>query len=55
MFKASKFHASEAQTIGLLVNTHFLVTNGLSMNKGAALHALVDFQLAFYDDEDKEI
>ena len=25
------------------------------MNKGAALHTLVDFQLAFCDDEDMEI
>ena len=42
MFKAPKFHTSEA-------------TNGLSVNKGAALHALVDFQLAFYDEENMEI
>ena len=25
------------------------------MNKGAAFHALADFQLAFHDDEDMEI
>ena len=41
--------------VGLLVNIHFLVTNGLSMNKGTALHSLVDFQLAFYDDNEMEI
>ena len=55
VFRVPKFYALEAQTIGLLVNIHFLVTNGLFMNKGAALHALMDLQLAFYDDEDMEI
>ena len=53
MFKAPKFLASEAETVGLLVNIHFLVR--LSMNKGAALHSLTDFQLAFYADEQMEI
>ena len=55
MFKAPKVLASEAETVGLLVNIHFIVTNGLSMNKGAALHSLTDFQLAFYADEQMEI
>ena len=55
MFKAPKFLASEVEMVGLLVNIHFLVTNGLSMNKGAALHSLTDFQLAFYADEQMEI
>ena len=41
--------------VGLLVNIHFLVTNGLSMNKGATLHSLTDFQLAFHADEQMEI
>ena len=35
MFKAPKFLASEAETVGLLVNIHFLVTNGLSMSCSA--------------------
>ena len=41
--------------VGLLVNIYFLVTNGLSMNKGAVLHSLTNFQLAFYVDEQIEI
>ena len=37
--------------MGLLFNVHFLTTNGLSMNKGAPLHALFDFQLSFHKDQ----
>ena len=37
--------------MGLLFNVHFLTTNGLSMNKGAPLHALFDFHLSFHKDQ----
>ena len=43
VFKTSKLLSSERETMGLLFNVHFLATNGLSMNKGAPLHALFDF------------
>ena len=32
----------------------FLATNVLSINKGAALHSLIDFQLLFYNDEQSD-
>ena len=51
MFKAPKTSASERETLGLLINIHFLATNGLSMNKGAPLHSLVDFHILFHDKE----
>ena len=54
MFKTTKLHASERDTVGLLIDVHFLATNGLSMNKGAALHSLIDFQLSFYNDEQSD-
>jgi len=46
MFKVPKTSASERETLGLLINIHFL---GLSMNKGAPLHSLVDFHIVFHD------
>ena len=54
MFKTTKLQASEKETVGIMINVHFLATNGLSMNKGAALHSLVDFQLSFYNDEQSD-
>ena len=48
MFKLTKLNASEAQMIGLLVNNHFY--QWIVYEK-----ILVDFQLAFYDDEDMQI
>ena len=49
LFKAPR-SASEKETLGLLFNIHFLTINGLSMNKGAPLHTLVDFHLSFNED-----
>ena len=51
VFKAPKLLASERETMGLLFNMHFLTSNGLSMNKGAPLHALFDFHLSFHEDQ----
>ena len=51
MFKAPKTSASERERLGLLINIHFLATNGLSMNKGAPLHSLVDIHILFHDVE----
>ena len=51
MFKAPKLLASERETMGLLFNVHFLTTNGLSMNKGAPLHALLNFHFSFHEDQ----
>ena len=35
----------------LMVDVHFLATNGLSMNKGDALNSLIDFQLSFHNNQ----
>ena len=51
VFKTPKLLSSERETMGLLFNVHFLTTNGLSMNKGAPLHALFDFHLSFHKDQ----
>ena len=51
MFKVPKTSASERETLGLLINIHFLATNGLLMNKGAPIYSLVDFHILFYDKE----
>ena len=52
MFKVTKpSSVSEMETLGLLVDVHFLVTNGISINKAAPLHSLVDYQLLFYGDD----
>ena len=51
VFKMPKLLSSERETMGLLFNVHFLTTNGLSMNKGAPLHALFDFHLSFHKDQ----
>ena len=52
VFKAPRtVSASEKEVLGLLIDTHFLASNGLSMNKSAALHSLVDFQLRLYSDD----
>ena len=55
VFKAPKLLTSERETIGLLFNIHFLTTNGLSMNKGAPLHGLIDFHFSFQEDLPIEI
>ena len=52
MFKEPKLLASERETMGLLFNVHFLTTNGLLMNKGAPLHALLDFIFCFTKTKD---
>ena len=54
MFKPTKLRASERETVGLMIDVHFLATNGLSMNKGAALHSLIDFQVSFHNDEQSD-
>ena len=54
MFKTTKLRASERDMVGLIIDVHFLATNGLSMNNGAALHSLIDFQLSFYNDEQSD-
>ena len=52
MFKVAKpSFVSEIKTSGLLVDVHFLITNGISINKAAPLHSLVDYQLLFYGDD----
>ena len=51
MFKVPKTSGSEREMLGLLINIHFLATNGLSMNKGAPLHYLEDFHILFHDKE----
>ena len=52
MFKSPKpASASELETLGLLVDVH----NGLSMNKGAPLHSLVDFQLILYNNDSDDV
>ena len=51
-FKVTKpSSVSEMETLGLLVDVHFLITNGISINKAAPLHSLVDYQLLFYGDD----
>ena len=45
MFKVPKISTSERETLGLLINIHFLATNGLLRNKGAPLHSLVYFHI----------
>ena len=52
MFKSpNPASASELETLGLLVDVH----NGLSMNKGAPLHSLVDFQLILYNEDSDDV
>ena len=43
--------ATERQTIGLLHNIYFMVTNGLPVYKAIPLHSFVDYQLEVYSDE----
>jgi len=55
VFKAPKLLTSEREAKGMLFNIHFLTTNGLSMNKGAPLHGLIDFHFSFQEDIPIEI
>ena len=48
---SKKCAASEKETLGLLLNVHYLVKSGLSLNKVASLHCLVDDQFHFYNEE----
>ena len=41
--------------MGLLFNIHFLTTNGISMNKRAPLHVLMDFHLWFQEGQFNQI
>ena len=44
--------ATERQTIGLLHNIFFIVTNGLPVYKATPLHSFLDFQLMFHSAND---
>ena len=58
MFQSPKSAStSELETSELLVDVHvhLLATNGLSMNKGAPLYSLVDFQLSLYKEDSDDI
>ena len=54
VFKMPKLLSSERETMGLLFTVHFLTTNGLSMNKGSPLHALIYFHLSFHEDQHQQ-
>ena len=54
MFKVLKISASEREALGLLINIHFLATDGLLMNKRVPLHSLVDFHILEESEDDLE-
>ena len=45
---------SEKETIGLLHNVYFILTNGLPVYKSTSLHSLVDYQLQFFGSDGEE-
>ena len=50
-FQSTSKSATEQQTLGLLHDIYFVVTNGLPVYKSDALHCLVEFQLRYISDE----